>query len=124
MDLEESGMLNLLLRQQKRQRKVLLCAGPIPPSHILERYLRVSRKEGFITNGGPLVKRLEADLASVTGSSYSVVTSSGTMALTLLLKALTENTDVARREVVTTPFTFIATASAIVAAGCTPVFTI
>jgi dTDP-4-amino-4,6-dideoxygalactose transaminase len=68
---------------------------------------------------GPNVKAFEAELARYTNGAHVVGLNSGTDALALALRAL----DVGPGdEVVTTPFTFIATAEAITLCGATPVF--
>jgi len=68
---------------------------------------------------GPEVEAFEREFASFLGVPHVVSVGSGTDALVLALKArgLPEG-----GEVVTTPFTFAATASSIVQAGCRPVF--
>lgn len=68
---------------------------------------------------GPNVKALEAELAEYVGCQYGVGLASGTDALRLSLAAL----DVGPGdEVITTPFTFVATASTISHAGARPMF--
>jgi UDP-2-acetamido-2-deoxy-ribo-hexuluronate aminotransferase len=68
---------------------------------------------------GPEVGELEARLAEYTGARHCVTVASGTEALLIALMAL----GVGRGdEVITTPFTFIATAEAIVLLGAVPVF--
>jgi UDP-2-acetamido-2-deoxy-ribo-hexuluronate aminotransferase len=68
---------------------------------------------------GPEVKELEAALAAFTGSRHCITVASGTEALLIALMALDLQPG---EEVITTPFTFAATAETIVLAGCTPVF--
>ena len=68
---------------------------------------------------GPEVGELEARLASYTSAEHCVTCASGTEALLIALMALGVK---AGDEVITTPFTFVATAEVIVLAGATPVF--
>ncbi len=68
---------------------------------------------------GSDVDKLEEEFADMSGSTYAVGVGSGTEALFLSLKALGVGVG---DEVITTPFTFYATAGAIVATGAKPVF--
>lgn len=68
---------------------------------------------------GPNVKALESELASYIGCKYTVALNSGTDALHVALRALNIG---AGDEVITTAFTFVATAEAIGIVGAKPVF--
>ena len=68
---------------------------------------------------GPEVKELEERLAAYTGAKHCITVASGTEALLISLMALGIRPG---DEVVTTPFTFVATAEVIVLLGATPVF--
>jgi UDP-2-acetamido-2-deoxy-ribo-hexuluronate aminotransferase len=68
---------------------------------------------------GPEVEELERRLAAFTGSRHCVTCASGTEALLIALMALDIRPG---DEVVTTPFTFVATAEMIVLIGAKPVF--
>jgi perosamine synthetase len=68
---------------------------------------------------GPRVKQLEDEFAAFVGADHAVATSSGTTALHLALLGHEIGPD---DEVITVPFTFIASANSIVYTGARPVF--
>lgn len=68
---------------------------------------------------GPEVDLLEAKLTAYTGAKHCITVASGTEALLISLMALGIG---AGDEVITTPFTFVATAEVIVLLGAIPVF--
>ena len=69
--------------------------------------------------GGPMVQSFEQQFASYVGTKECVACNSGTDALYLALRAMHIGPG---DEVITTPFTFIATAETISAVGAKPVF--
>ncbi len=84
---------------------------------ILEMMSRILESSQYIL--GPKVHEFERKMAEYTGVSQAVGVASGTDALHLTLEAL----DISDGdEVITTPFTFFATAEAIVYTGAKPVF--
>jgi UDP-2-acetamido-2-deoxy-ribo-hexuluronate aminotransferase len=68
---------------------------------------------------GPEVKELEDKLAAYTGSKHCITVASGTEALLMSLMALDIKPG---DEIITTPFTFVATAEVIVLLGAKPIF--
>ena len=68
---------------------------------------------------GKKVEELEQEFAKFIGTKYAIATSNGTTALhtALLAEGIGKND-----EVITTPFTFVATANAIMMVGAKPVF--
>lgn len=74
---------------------------------------------GVLTNSGPLHNRLEAELARYLDVPYVSLFNNGTVALTVALQSLELPLG---SEIITTPFTFVATAHSIVWNNCTPVF--
>ena len=75
-------------------------------------------KSGIIAQG-PRVKELEKKIAEFCGTKYAVAFNSGTAALHSALYALGVRKG---DEVITSPFTFVATANAILMLGAAPVF--
>ena len=86
-------------------------------AELLEAIRRTFEHGQFIL--GREVEAFEKQIAEYLGAGYAVGVSSGSDALVLILKAL----DIGPKDaVITTPFTFFATASSIVRVGATPVF--
>lgn len=74
-------------------------------------------ERNWITNNGPNVNTLEAALKNYLGVNNLLYLSNGTIAIQLAIKAL----DI-KGEVITTPFSYVATTSSIVWENCIPVF--
>ena len=80
-------------------------------------YLKEIWKSHQLTNHGPLVNQLEELLKSYLDAKYLFFVSNGTVALQLAIKALG-----IKKEIITTPLSYVATTSSIVWESCKPVF--
>lgn len=74
-------------------------------------------KNGWLTNRGELVRELEVELKNKLESVPMLIMNNGTVPLQIALKILAKG-----GEVITTPFSYVATTSAIMWEGCVPVF--
>ena len=82
-----------------------------------EQVLKVLRS-GMVAQG-PVVREFEETFAAITGVRHAVAVNNGTTALVAAMQALDLRPG---DEVVTSPFTFVATLNAILEAGATAVF--
>ncbi|MGY6743457.1 MAG: DegT/DnrJ/EryC1/StrS family aminotransferase [Cecembia sp.] len=71
----------------------------------------------WFTNNGPLVIELQKKLNDFLGTNNMLFLGNGTIALQIAIKALG-----IKGEILTTPFSYVATTSSIVWEGCKPVF--
>lgn len=86
--------------------------------HELEPHIQECLQSGLYVMGRP-VEKLERALAGYLGVRHAVAVGNGTDAITIALSALGIGPG---DEVVTSPFTFFATAEAVASLGATPVF--
>jgi len=89
----------------------------LPPLEEYVAYLEQLWDSAWVTNNGVLLRTLESRLAETLGVEHVVVVANGTLAIQLALRALELH-----GEVITTPFSYVATASSLVWEGCRPVF--
>ncbi len=89
----------------------------LPPQEEYNKYLEGIWKRNWLTNMGPLASQLEMELKDHLRLQHLLFVTNGTVALQMAIKALEITGDI-----ITTPFSFIATTSSIVWEGCTPVF--
>ena len=89
----------------------------IPPRNEYEAYLEGIWAREYLTNNGPLVQELEEKLKGYLGLNHFLYVTNGTIALNIAIKALG-----LKGEVITTPFSYVATTSSLAWEGCTPVF--
>lgn len=89
----------------------------LPPLATYIMYLRRIWKSNQVTNNGPFVQELENKLKEYLGVKHLFFVSNGTIALQIAIRALG-----LKGEVITTPFSYVASTSALVWEHCKPVF--
>ena len=90
----------------------------LPPAEEYQFYLDQIWESGQLTNQGPLLYELEERLRGRLEVAYLHFVTNGTLALQLALRAL----GVEDGEVITTPFSYVATTSALLWEKVTPIF--
>lgn len=103
--------------EQNHRKPIYVTHPSLPP---LDEYLHILEgvwERGILTHNGPLVQELERVLCGYLSVDKLVAVTSGTIALQLAIRALNLS-----GEIITTPFTWIATVSAIMWEKCKPVF--
>lgn len=96
----------------------------LPSREKLNEYIDGIYERGWLTNNGPLVQELTQRLEDYLGVENLLLVSNGTLALQIAYRALGVSgiAEARQPEAVTTPFTFIATASSLKWDGVQPVF--
>jgi dTDP-4-amino-4,6-dideoxygalactose transaminase len=96
---------------------ILVTKPYLPPLHEYEEYVKSIWERQWLTNMGPLANELENKLKEYLGVQNLLYVTNGTVALQMAIKALD-----LKGEIITTPFSFVATTSSIVWENCQPVF--
>ena len=89
----------------------------LPPVEEYQLLLQRVWDASWLTNRGPLVCELEEKLIDFLKVNHITITNNGTIPLQIALKLLGKG-----GEIITTPFSYVATTAAIVWENCTPVF--
>jgi len=89
----------------------------LPSLSSYKKYLDKIWEMAWVTNNGACVKKLKTELEEYLKIKNLVLVTNGTLAIQLPLKVLG-----LRGEVITTPFTFVATTNAVLWEGSTPIF--
>lgn len=90
----------------------------LPPIEEYLEYVEKIWKNDQLTNQGPLLDEFETKIQTYLGINDAHMLTNGTVALQIALRSL----GVDDGEVITTPFSYVATTSAILWERCTPVF--
>lgn len=96
---------------------VFVTQPSLPPLEEFIPYLESIWKNKILTNGGPFHQQLEAELCKYLGVKHISLFTNGTIALVTALQALRVT-----GEVITTPYSFVATAHSLLWNGIKPVF--
>lgn len=99
------------------QNKVFVTQPHLPPLDEFLPYLEQIWSSKVLTNGGPFHQQLERELTEHLGVNELALFTNGTLALVTALQALRIT-----GEVITTPFSFVATSHALLWNGIRPVF--
>lgn len=89
----------------------------LPPQDEYQAVLKRAWDTGWMTNRGVLVTELERQLKHYLGVEHIITMTNGTLPLQIAIKALG-----LKGEIITTPFSYVATTASIVWEGCQPVF--
>jgi dTDP-4-amino-4,6-dideoxygalactose transaminase len=89
----------------------------LPPFEEYTQLLKRAWDKAWITNNGELLQELEAKLKDYLGVKHLFFCGNGTIVLQMALKVLN-----IKGEVITTPFSYVATTNALLWENCTPVF--
>ena len=104
---------------RKFEKPIYVTMPTLAPLDEVDAYLGEIWASGVMTHNGPLVRRFEKDFSAWCGVDKIVAVCNGTLAIQLAIRAL----DLPKGgEIITTPFTFIATISSILYEGYKPVF--
>ncbi|MFK3712182.1 DegT/DnrJ/EryC1/StrS family aminotransferase [Leclercia adecarboxylata] len=97
--------------------KIFVTSPLLPPLEEFIPYLEKMWASRTLTNGGDFHQELESSLARYLGVEYVCLFSNGTLALLTALQALRVT-----GEVITTPYSFVATSHTLLWNGLTPIF--
>jgi len=102
---------------EQEQQKIYVTRPALPPLEEFTEYLKKIWNSAILTNNGPFHQQFEKELADYLGVKYLSVFSNGTLALVTALQALRIT-----GEVITTPFSFVATTHSLWWNSIKPVF--
>ena len=102
---------------EKDPKAIYVTQPYLPPLQEFIPYLEQIWKNKWLTNAGPFHQELETELTKFLGVPHLSLFANGTIALVVALQALRVT-----GEVITTPFTFVATAHSLLWNGIKPVF--
>jgi len=96
---------------------ILVTKTFLPPQEEYNKQIKRAWDNAWLTNRGELTLELEQKLKQYLGISNIIMTNNGTLPIQIGLKLLAKG-----GEVITTPFSYVATSAAIIWENCKPVF--
>ncbi|MBD3612256.1 MAG: aminotransferase class I/II-fold pyridoxal phosphate-dependent enzyme, partial [Hydrogenovibrio crunogenus] len=105
------------MKNQNETLPIYVTQPSLPPLNEYVALLEKVWQSGILTHNGPLVQEFEKRLCAKLNIKHFVSVTNGTTAIQMAIKALE-----LKGEIITTPFSWVATISAIKWEGCSPVF--
>ena len=99
-------------------KKITVTKTFLPPLEEYELYVKKIWAQGQLTNQGPLLREFEEKASNYLGVKNFHFVANGTLALQLAINSL----DITEGEIITTPFSYVATTSALLWERCSPVY--
>lgn len=97
---------------------ILVTRPFLPNLEEYQKYINIIWNNNILTNNGPLVNELESKLKTYFDSKNLLFTSNGTISIQIAIHAL----NIIGSEIITTPFSYVATTSCVFWENCKPVF--
>lgn len=114
---KEQSTIKLVASPQPQENPIYVTQPYLPPLEEFLPYLQKIWDSKILTNGGPFHQQLEKALCEYLGVKYISLFTNGTVALVTALQALRIT-----GEVITTPYSFVATAHSLLWNGIKPIF--
>jgi dTDP-4-amino-4,6-dideoxygalactose transaminase len=99
-------------------KKTFVTKTYLPEKEKFQTYIDQLWQTGHITNNGPIMMKLEQELKDFLNIDHFQFVTNGTLALQIALRAL----DITDGDIITTPFSYVATTTSILWERCNPVF--
>ena len=107
-----------MTKNNTKSEPILVTRAVVPTYEEYASYIEQVFSSRYLTNEGELSKKLEKRLSSFLNIPHLALCANGTLALQLALRAA----GIEKGEVITTPFSYVATVSSLLWEGFTPVF--
>lgn len=102
----------------EEKKDIFVTAASLPERDVYDTYVDRIFSSRWLTNNGSMLIELERELRKFLGVPYLELCANGTLALQLALRLL----NLHGKKIITTPYTYVATLSALLWENCEPVF--